>query len=87
MNIESAMARHKADVYDGDFEIYASYHGTADGRYVGSLRVVRRSDRKILFPFDGAPEIGPYATPAEAREAAVAYGRQIIATDRGVPEK
>ncbi|MCI0152063.1 hypothetical protein KNO81_40245 [Paraburkholderia sediminicola] len=80
------MARHKADVYDGDFEIYASYHGTADGRYVGSLRVVRRSDRKILFPFDGAPQIGPFATPAEAREAAVECGRKIVAVDRSAPE-
>ncbi|MCI0151743.1 hypothetical protein KNO81_38495 [Paraburkholderia sediminicola] len=81
------MARHKPAVTDGGFEIYVTYHSTSDGRYVGGLRVLRKSDRKILFPFDGAPEIGPYATPAEAREAAVAYGRQIIATDRGVPEK
>ncbi|WP_341865810.1 DUF6723 family protein [Paraburkholderia aspalathi] len=60
---------------------------TSDGRYVDGLRALRKSGRKILLPFDGAPEIGPYATPAEAREAAVAYGRQIIATDRSVPEK
>lgn len=87
MNDESAMARHKADVSDGDFEIYASYHGTGDGRYMGSLRVIRKSDRKILFPFDGAPQIGPFATPAEAREAAVEHGRKIVAADRAVPEE
>ena len=81
------MARHKADVADDDFEIYASYHGTGDGRYVGGLKVVRKTDRKILFPFDGAPEIGPYATADEARRAAIEYGREIVAADRAAPEK
>jgi hypothetical protein len=81
------MARHKADVADGEFEIYASYHGTGDGRYVGGLKVVRKADRRILFPFDGAPEIGPYATADEARRAAIDYGREIVAADRAAPEK
>jgi hypothetical protein len=77
------MARHKADVADDDFEIYASYHGTGDGRYVGGLKVVRKADRKILFPFDGAP----YTTADEARRAAIEYGREIVAADRAAPEK
>jgi hypothetical protein len=81
------MARHKADVADDDFEIFASYHGTGDGRYVGGLKVVRKADRKLLFPFDGAPEIGPYATADEARRAAINYGREIVAADRAAPEK
>mgnify|MGYP007053963445 CR=1 FL=1 len=72
------MVRHKADVSDGDFEIFATYHGTSDGRYVGGLRVIRKSDRKILFPFEGAPQIGPYATPAQAREAAALIARQPV---------
>jgi hypothetical protein len=81
------MARHKADVADGDYEIYATSHGTGDGRYVGRLKVVRTADRKVLFPFDGAPEIGPCATLAEARRAAIEYGREIVAADRATPEK
>ncbi|WP_027798561.1 DUF6723 family protein [Paraburkholderia dilworthii] len=81
------MARHKADVADGEFEIFASYHGTGDGRYVGGLKVVRKADRRILFPFDGAPEIGPYETADEARRAAIEYGKQIVAADRASPEK
>jgi len=80
------MARHKADVADDDFEIYASYHGTSDGRYIGGLKVVRKADRRILFPFDGAPQIGPYASADEARRAAVDYGREIVAADRAAPE-
>ncbi|MDE1181699.1 DUF6723 family protein [Paraburkholderia sp.] len=81
------MARHKAVESDDDFEIYASYHGTGDGRYVGGLKVVRKADRRVLFPFDGAPEIGPYVTADEARRAAIDYGREIIAADRAAPEK
>ncbi|AXF17002.1 hypothetical protein PQQ88_16060 [Paraburkholderia caledonica] len=81
------MARHKADVADDDFEIFASYHGTGDGRYVGGLKVVRRADRRILFPFDGAPEIGPYETADQARRAAIEYGKQIVAADRKSPER
>ncbi|MDH6153094.1 MULTISPECIES: DUF6723 family protein [Paraburkholderia] len=80
------MARHKADVADDDFEIFASYHGTGDGRYIGGLKVVRKADKRILFPFEGAPQIGPYATADEARRAAIAYGRQLVAADRAAPE-
>jgi hypothetical protein len=81
------MARHKADIADGDYEIFATYHGTGDGRYLGRLRVVRIADGRTLFPFDGAPAIGPCATPEEARRAAIDYGREIVAADRAIPEK
>jgi hypothetical protein len=83
---ESEMARHKADVADDEFEIYASYHSAGDGRYIGGLKVVRKADRKILFPFEGAPQIGPYDTVEEARRAAVEYGRALVAADRAAPE-
>jgi hypothetical protein len=79
------MARHKADVADDEFEIFASYHSTGDGRYIGGLKVIRKVDR-ILCPFDGAPQIGPYESAEEARRAAVEYGRSIVAADRAAPE-
>ncbi|OAJ53066.1 hypothetical protein A6V36_11915 [Paraburkholderia ginsengiterrae] len=81
------MARHKADIDDGEYEIHGSYHGTSDGRFVGRLKVLRKADRKVLFPFDGAPQIGPCATFEEARRAAIEYGRKIVAADRATPEK
>jgi hypothetical protein len=83
---ESEMARHKPDVADDEFEIYASYHSAGDGRYIGGLKVIRKADRKILFPFEGAPQIGPYDSVEEARHAAVEYGRAIVAADRKEPE-
>ncbi|SDG45049.1 hypothetical protein SAMN05216466_103397 [Paraburkholderia phenazinium] len=81
-----SMARHKADVADDEFEIFASYHSTGDGRYIGGLKVIRKADRRILFPFDGAPQIGPYDSADEARRAAIEYGRAIVAADRAAPE-
>ena len=81
------MSRYKATADDGDYEIYANFHRTGDGRYAGRLKVFRKADRKLLFPFDGAPEIGPCATPDEARRAALEYGREIVAADRAIPEK
>jgi hypothetical protein len=80
------MARHKADLADDEFEIYASYHSTGDGRYIGDLKVIRKADRRVLFPFEGAPQIGPHASAHEARRAAVEYGRVIVAADRAAPE-
>jgi len=80
------MARHKADVADDEFEIFASYHSTGDGRYIGGLKVIRKVDRRILFPFEGAPQIGPYDSADDARRAAVEYGRSIVAADRAAPE-
>lgn len=40
----------------------------------------------MLFPFQGAPVLGPYSTRQEAREAAIIHGRQIVASDIANPE-
>lgn len=80
------MARHTPIEADEAFALYAGYHSTPAGRYVGWLRVVRKADGRVLFPFDGAPELGPYDAPDAARRAAIEYGREIIAADRASPE-
>ncbi|MFL9858644.1 hypothetical protein PQR72_23375 [Paraburkholderia madseniana] len=81
------MPRHKANLIDEAVEIFATYERLSDGRYAGKLRVLRKADRKLLFPFDGAPQIGPYETPEAARQAALDYGRKIAAGDRAAPER
>jgi hypothetical protein len=69
-----------------DFKIYASSHVGAGGMHIGSLKVVRKTDGRLLFPFAGAPLIGPFATALEARSAATMYGAQIVADDIKNPE-
>lgn len=75
------MVRHRTDVSVDGFEIYAKYHGTSDDRYLGALRVVRKSDRQILFPLSWPTD--RTATPTEAREAALECGFPIIVISNG----
>ena len=69
-----------------DFEIYASYQINAGGLFVGTLKVIRKTDGRLLFPFQGSPILGPYPTRQEAREAAVRHGELIVQSDIAVPE-
>jgi hypothetical protein len=43
-----------------DFLIYASYRGTKAAGFFGTLRVVRKTDNRLWFPFDGGGDIGPF---------------------------
>jgi hypothetical protein len=69
-----------------DFQIYASYRGTSGSGFFGTLKVVRKTDGRLLFPFDGADNIGPYPTKAEAVEAAQQRGEQVVKGDLDRPE-
>jgi hypothetical protein len=77
----SARAGKSAD----DFAIYATYR-IAHGRFLGALKVVRKTDSRLLFPFDGAPTIGPYDTKEDALRAATALGAKIVKADIDNPE-
>ncbi|SAL48207.1 hypothetical protein AWB64_05069 [Caballeronia sordidicola] len=69
-----------------DFAIYASYQINAGGLFVGTLKVIRKTDGRMLFPFQGAPVLGPYPSRQEAREAAVRHGELIVRSDIANPE-
>ncbi len=69
-----------------DFAIYASYRGTRASGFYGTLKVVRKTDAKLLFPFDGALPIGPYASKDDAISAAQQIGRSIVEGDLTNPE-
>jgi hypothetical protein len=68
-----------------DFAIYATYR-LMHGRFVGSLKVVRKTDSRLLFPFEGAPAIGPFDDKEQALRAATALGIQIVEADIANPE-
>ncbi len=69
-----------------DYEIYATYRRTTEGAFVGVLKVVRKTDGRLLFPFTGAPDIGPFADGREARAAAQRYGETVVKSDLDNPE-
>lgn len=69
-----------------DFSIFVTARRSADGRFYADLLVSRKVDGRRLFPFDGAPEVGPFATIEEARLAAEEYGARIVAADLACPE-
>ncbi|CAL8481726.1 DUF6723 family protein [Caballeronia sp. S22] len=53
---------------------------------MGTLKVVRVTDGRLLFPFDGAEEIGPFDTREAAKSAATLRGREIVQADLRSPE-
>ncbi|MBB5445978.1 hypothetical protein OKW46_003753 [Paraburkholderia sp. WSM4179] len=71
---------------EDDFEISASAKMAGYRRFFGVLKVVRTTDGRMLFPFDGAPELGPHASRLEALAAAQVYGEHIVASDLERPE-
>jgi hypothetical protein len=71
---------------DEDFAVYASYRGTVAAGYYGTLKVVRLTDSRLLYPFDGAEVIGPYPTKAAAIWAARQRGDDVVRADLARPE-
>ncbi|CAB3768525.1 DUF6723 family protein [Paraburkholderia solisilvae] len=69
-----------------DYEVYATYRRTTEGAFVGLLKVVRKTDGRLLFPFAGAPDIGPFENGQAAREAAQRYGENVVDGDLDNPE-
>ncbi|MEW9581059.1 DUF6723 family protein [Paraburkholderia sp. DGU8] len=71
---------------DDDFQVSATSKLAGYRRFFGVLKVVRTTDGRVLFPFEGAPELGPYATKLEAIAAAQVYGEYIVSSDLARPE-
>ena len=69
-----------------DYQIYATYRRTTEGAYMGQLKVVRKTDGRLLFPFAGAPDIGPFKDGDEARVAAQRHGETVVQSDLDNPE-
>ncbi|MDR5740170.1 DUF6723 family protein [Caballeronia sp. LZ016] len=71
---------------EDDFVIYASYRGNSASGYYGTLKVVRTTDGKLLYPFEGAEQIGPFGSMADAISAAHFRGDMIVNGDLKSPE-
>jgi hypothetical protein len=71
---------------EDDFQVYASYRGSSASGFFGTLKVVRTTDGRLLFPFDGAGSIGPFPTKAAAVAAALERGEAVVRADLTTPE-
>ncbi|CAM2153564.1 protein of unknown function [Pararobbsia alpina] len=69
-----------------DFVVVSGYSYASSGQYFGVLKVKRRTDGRQLFPYEGAPQIGPFSSGYEARTAAEQYGQAIVDMDLATPE-
>jgi hypothetical protein len=69
-----------------DYEVVCGHCVNALGHYIGLLRIRRKTDGKIIYPFDGCEVPGPYATGAEARSAARTLADELLRLDIERPE-
>ncbi|WP_074169355.1 DUF6723 family protein [Caballeronia hypogeia] len=76
----------KAAKSENDYAVYASYRPHHSGNFVGTLKVVRLTDGRLLYPFDGSDEIGPFSSASAARKAAEERAKEIIGADLRYPE-
>jgi hypothetical protein len=69
-----------------DYVVYVTTRFVAADRYFGELSLIRTTDGRKLYPFDGAPSIGPFCSMEAAREAASVQPRELILADLANPE-
>ncbi|SDR51362.1 hypothetical protein SAMN05443245_6906 [Paraburkholderia fungorum] len=69
-----------------DYAVSVASKSVHKGIYFGTLSVIRKTDGRVLHPFDGAPDIGPFPTFEEARNAAHAFASRLISSDLLNPE-
>ncbi|SAK91659.1 hypothetical protein AWB78_04945 [Caballeronia calidae] len=79
------MREAKAGKSEEDYMIYASYRPHI-GNFFGTLKVVRQTDSRLLYPFDGADDIGPFPSKDAAKAAAAKLGGEIVEADLQDPE-
>jgi hypothetical protein len=71
--VKTSRARKVRRAGAGDYRVY-------------DLKLVRTTDSRILFPFDGAPAIGPFEVAPDASAAARFKGAEIVPADLANPE-
>ncbi|WP_322102209.1 DUF6723 family protein [Paraburkholderia sp. J41] len=70
-----------------DYEVICGQQVNALGRYIADLRIRRKTDGKLIYPFDGCEVPGPFATAQEARQAARVLADELVRLDIACPEQ
>lgn len=67
------------------FAITATYIEQSK-QFFGKLKVVRLTDKRVIYPYDGAEQIGPFESKREALAAAQLLGEKLVESDLRTPE-
>ena len=68
-----------------NYSVVASARRTSSGT-VPTLKVIRLSDKRVIFPFQGCADMPLFTDSPEAKEFAEQYGWQLVDGDIAVPE-
>ena len=68
-----------------NYEVTASFRRTMGG-IVPTLKVIRLSDKRVIYPFRGCADMPLCGDPQSAKNFAEVYGRQLVSGDIAVPE-
>jgi hypothetical protein len=69
-----------------DYEVFCGEQIDGAGRFYGLLRIRRKTDGRLIYPFDGCPRPGPCPNGPQARSAALALADELIRADIAMPE-
>lgn len=55
-------------------------------QFYGRLRIIRTTDRRLIYPYTGAEDLGPHRSAQEAIAAVQKLTEKIVAADLANPE-
>lgn len=67
------------------YEVVASFRRATFG-VVPTLKVIRLSDKRVIYPFVGCADMPLCENPESAKDFATTYGWQLVSGDIAVPE-
>ena len=73
------------EITRADYNVAASSCRTSSGT-VPTLKVIRLSDKRIIYPFQGRADMPLFASAVEAQHYAEAYGWKLVDADIAFPE-
>jgi hypothetical protein len=69
-----------------DYDVICGQKVDGLGRYIGYLKIRRKTDGKVIYPFEGCTVPGPFTTAEDARNAARVLANELVDHDIARPE-
>lgn len=81
----SATTHDAENAARANYQVSASSRRTSSGT-IPALKVVRLSDKRVIYPFQGCADMPIFTAPDDAKAFADSYGWQLVDGDIAVPE-